>query len=66
MRMGQLATAIGVSVQGIRYYEHRGLIQRPSRMASGYRDYPADGVEVLLTIKQLHAVGGDQNRFSIY
>ena len=57
MRIGQLATATGVSVQGVRYYERRGLLQPPSRMSSGYRDYPTDAVGVVRTIKQLQAVG---------
>jgi MerR family mercuric resistance operon transcriptional regulator len=57
MKIGQLAAAAGVSVQTVRYYERRGLLQPPTRMASGYRDYPTDALEVVRTIKPLQAVG---------
>ncbi len=37
---GQLATAADVNIQTVRYYERRGLVPAPRRMASGYRQYP--------------------------
>ena len=58
MRIGQLAEATGVSVQAVRYYERRGLLKRPARdRSSGYRDYPAESVDVIRSIKQLQEVG---------
>jgi len=39
MRIGQLAAQTAVSVQTIRYYERRGLLKKPRRLSSGYRDY---------------------------
>lgn len=51
MRIGQLAAAAEVSVDAIRYYERLGLLPRPQRTASGYRQYPADVVTRVLLIR---------------
>jgi DNA-binding transcriptional MerR regulator len=40
--IGRLATAAGVHVETVRYYERRGLLDPPERTASGYRQYTAD------------------------
>lgn len=43
MKIGAAADASGVSQRMIRHYEAIGLIPRPSRLDSNYRDYaPAD------------------------
>jgi len=43
MRIGELATAVGVSAKTIRYYEALGLLPPPARTTAGYRTYgPAD------------------------
>lgn len=43
MRIGELATIVGVNPKTIRFYEGRGLLPPPARLPSGYRDYgPAD------------------------
>jgi MerR family transcriptional regulator, copper efflux regulator len=43
MKIGQAAAASGVSQRMIRHYEKLGLIPRPPRLDSNYRDYaPAD------------------------
>jgi DNA-binding transcriptional MerR regulator len=39
MRIGELARRAGVDVQTVRYYEREGLVEAPSRTASGYRAY---------------------------
>lgn len=57
MKIGQLAVAASVSVQTIRYYERRGLLPPPSRYTSGYREYEAESVKAVLSIKQLQAAG---------
>jgi len=58
MRIGQLAAATGVSVQTVRYYERRGLLKRPPRSpSSGYRDYAAESIELVRSIKRLQEVG---------
>ena len=40
--IGRLAAAAGVHVETVRYYERRGLLDRPERTPSGYRQYTAD------------------------
>lgn len=57
MRVGQLADGAGVSIQTIRFYERRGLLQPPPRLQSGYRDYPAEALRTVLLIKQMQEVG---------
>jgi len=54
--IGRLADAVGVSVETVRYYERRGLIDPPQRTDSGYRQYTDDDVgrlEFLLRAKEL-------------
>lgn len=38
MRIGELATRVGVNPKTIRFYEEKGLLSDPVRLASGYRD----------------------------
>ena len=57
MRIGQLATRSGLSVQTIRLYERKGLLARPRRLPSGYRDYNEEAVGALLLIKRVQALG---------
>jgi MerR family mercuric resistance operon transcriptional regulator len=54
--IGRLAEAAGVSVETVRYYERRGLLDPPARTSSGYRRYlPADldRLRLLLRAKEL-------------
>ena len=37
--IGQLAEAVGVGVETIRFYERKKMIDRPRRPASGFRQY---------------------------
>lgn len=39
MRIGELATAAGVSTRTVRYYHQVGLLPEPERTVSGYRTY---------------------------
>lgn len=57
MRTGELASAAGVHVETLRYYERRGLLARPPRNSSGYREYPLEAVDRLRLIKQAQALG---------
>src|SRR5689334_12659036 len=56
MRIGELARAVGVDVETIRYYEKIRLLPRPSRGANGYRDYGEADVEVLAFIRHCRAL----------
>src|SRR5690606_11664034 len=39
MRIGELARAVGVSADTLRFYERSGLLPRPRRAGNNYRDY---------------------------
>jgi MerR family mercuric resistance operon transcriptional regulator len=54
--IGQFAVAAGVSVETVRYYERRGLLDAPTRTPSGYRRYTTvdlDRLRLLLRAKEL-------------
>jgi Hg(II)-responsive transcriptional regulator len=57
MRIGEAADQAGVNVQTLRYYERRGLLPRPPRRPSGYREFPADAVRVVRFIKRAQELG---------
>lgn len=57
LRPSELAQASGVNPQTIRYYERRGLIPRPPRTGSGYREFPPDAVLRVRFIKQAQGLG---------
>lgn len=57
LRIGVLASRTGVSVEALRYYEKRGLVRPVARRGSGYREYGADSVRVVLFIKRAQALG---------
>jgi Hg(II)-responsive transcriptional regulator len=57
MWITEAADAAGVNVQTIRYYERRGLLPRPSRRASGYRDFSPEAVRVVRFIKRAQDLG---------
>src|SRR5699024_1905928 len=42
MRIGEVATATGVTTKTLRYYEDIGLLPPPARQANGYRNYSPD------------------------
>jgi DNA-binding transcriptional MerR regulator len=52
MRIGELATAAGVSVRVLRHYEAKGLIGSV-RSVNGYRDY---GQSAVKAVKQIRLV----------
>ncbi|VVN43730.1 Mercuric resistance operon regulatory protein [Pseudomonas fluorescens] len=56
MRIGELALASAVSRDTLRFYEQRGLIAA-QRSANGYRDYPADMVQLVSYIKTAQRLG---------
>jgi Cu(I)-responsive transcriptional regulator len=57
MWIGQTAKQAGVNAQTLRYYERRGLLPRPHRRGSGYREYSADAVSVVRFIKRAQELG---------
>ncbi|MFW0884080.1 MerR family transcriptional regulator [Candidatus Acidulodesulfobacterium sp. H_13] len=57
MTIGQLAKAVNINVQTVRYYERIGLIDRPDISESGYRMYPERAIDILRFIKHAKNVG---------
>ncbi len=57
LTIGQLAKKAGVNIDTIRYYEKQGLIPKPSRRESGYRQYSEDSVKRILFIKRAKELG---------
>jgi Hg(II)-responsive transcriptional regulator len=57
LTIGALAGRSGVHLETIRYYENRGLIPKPARSASGYRQYPSATVDRVRFIKRAQELG---------
>jgi len=57
LTIGRVATLADVPIDTVRYYERRGLIPRPRRTASGYRDFPAETVQQIRFIKRAQELG---------
>ncbi|GAA3788294.1 Zn(2+)-responsive transcriptional regulator [Sphaerisporangium flaviroseum] len=57
MRTGEVAEAVGVNVQTLRYYHRRGLLEEPQRSNGGHRLYPPETVTVLRVIKVAQRLG---------
>lgn len=56
LTIGQAARATGIPVQRLRYYEKRGLVSRPPRMA-GRRLYDSNTVEWLRFVVRMREAG---------
>ncbi|WP_026377175.1 MerR family transcriptional regulator [Aestuariibacter salexigens] len=57
MRIGELSQTSGVPTSTIRYYEQRGLISKPARTASGYRQYDESALQQLQLIRMSQQLG---------
>lgn len=57
MRIGELATAVGVTTRTVRHYHHLGLLPEPERLSNGYRDYSLRHAVVLARIRRLTELG---------
>src|SRR5512141_160874 len=57
MRIGELASELGVSAQAVRFYERAGLLREPARTLSGYRQYGPDDLKRLRFIRQAKELG---------
>jgi len=55
--IGNLATLAGVGVETVRFYEREGLIAKPPRTESGYRQYPQEAVARVLFTKRAKELG---------
>ena len=50
--IGNVAIHAGIGVETIRFYERKGLIEEPTRTASGYRQYDNKDIARLAFIQQ--------------
>lgn len=57
MRIGELATAAGVSASRIRFYETAGLLVPDGRTQAGYRIYGESALQALRIIEQAQLAG---------
>jgi Hg(II)-responsive transcriptional regulator len=57
MRTGEVAAEAGVNVETLRYYERRGILSKPQRTPSGYRQYPDEAVRVIRFVKRAQDLG---------
>ncbi len=57
LSIGQVARQAGVGVETVRFYERQGLLEKPPRKESGYRQYPPEAVSRLHFIKKAKEVG---------
>src|SRR5690349_24171477 len=57
LRVAELADAVGLSPDTIRYYERAGLLPPPARTRAGYRAYDASAVERLRFIQGAQRLG---------
>lgn len=57
LTIGKVADQAGVGVETIRYYEREGLLPKPARLASGYRQYEPDTIDRLRFIRHAKELG---------
>lgn len=57
LSIGKVAQAAGVGVETVRYYQRCGLIDKPPRRKSGFRQYPPDTVDRLRFIRRAKNLG---------
>jgi DNA-binding transcriptional MerR regulator len=57
VKIGQFAEQAGVSVDTVRFYERRGVLPVPQRMASGYRTYSPESVQRIRLARHLQQLG---------
>jgi MerR family mercuric resistance operon transcriptional regulator len=57
LRIGEVASRTGVSIDTLRYYENRRLLGRARRSSGGFRLFGNNAVECVLFIKQAQELG---------
>jgi len=55
--IGQLAKETGITAETIRFYEKYGLIAKPGRRKSGYREFTQIHIGQIAFVKQAKALG---------
>lgn len=57
MTIGRVAKLADVGVETIRFYERKGLIEKPPRRTSGYRQYPSETLSRIRFIRRAKELG---------
>jgi MerR family mercuric resistance operon transcriptional regulator len=57
MTTGQLAEAVGVGVETVRYYERVGILPEPPRTAGGHRQYRETDARRLRFVRRAQELG---------
>jgi DNA-binding transcriptional MerR regulator len=57
LTIGKLAAGEGVGVETVRFYQRRGLLARPERAGSGFREYTEDDRQRLAFIRRARQLG---------
>lgn len=57
LSIGKVAKRAGIGVETVRFYERRGLLEEPTRTASGYRQYDIEDIARLAFIQQAKSLG---------
>lgn len=57
LRVSEVADAARVNIETLRYYERRGLIEKPARSPGGHRLYDDHAVTTLRVIKAAQRLG---------
>lgn len=57
LTIGKIAKATALGVETIRFYEREGLIPKPPRKPSGYREYPLEIINRILFIGRAKELG---------
>jgi len=57
MTIGKAAQTADVSIETIRYYQRRNLIEEPAKPLEGYRHYPQETIAQIKFIKRAQSIG---------
>jgi len=57
LTIGQLAAAVGINVETVRYYQRIGLVNEPRKPEHGFRKYTNQTVERIMFIKRAQKLG---------
>jgi DNA-binding transcriptional MerR regulator len=57
VKIGQVASEAGVSIDTVRYYERRGVLAAAPRTAAGYRVYTETAVARIRLTRRLQSLG---------
>ena len=57
LTVGKLAKQANVTIETIRYYQRIGLLEEPTKPATGYRLYPSECISRIQFIKRAQSCG---------